>query len=221
MKAVFRSRPQFPRYKSVWNPEPVLTWLGNINHLSSISLELLTLKLVGLLALSTAQRVQTLSFMELKNIQVEESGITISISKITKTSAPGRAQPCLILPFFEELPHMCVASTLLEYIKRTKDLRLASEQVLISFKKPYKPVTSQTISRWIKLVLNRSGVDVSVFTAHSTRHVSTSKAASKGLDIETIRKTAGWSASSSTFQRFYNRPILNNESFCKAVLLSE
>lgn len=45
------------------------------------------------------------------------------------------------------------------------------------------------------------------FEAHSTRHALTSKASSKGLDINIIKKTAGWLRNSTTFAKFYKRPI--------------
>ena len=218
MKAVFRARPQTPKYQSVWDPKPVIVWLGSISPIESVSLEMLTLKLVGLLALATAQRVQTLTLMELSNISISDQGISINITKLIKTSAPGRKQPCLFLPYFIENPELCVATTLIEYLKRTREHRPQScEQVLISFRRPYKAVSSQTVSRWIKLVLKQSGIDVSVFTAHSTRHASTSKAAANGANIEVIRDAAGWTTASSTFQRFYNRPTQDRAEFCATV----
>lgn len=67
-------------------------------------------------------------------------------------------------------------------------------------------------------MLTNSGIDTSKFTSHSTRHASTSKASEKGINIEVIRKAAGWTANSSTFARFYKRPIVNNpNAFAKAV----
>ena len=66
-------------------------------------------------------------------------------------------------------------------------------------------VSSQTISRWLKIVLRKSGI--TEFTGHSTRHAATSKALQEGLTIDAIRNAAGWSERSKTFHFFYNRPI--------------
>ena len=78
---------------------------------------------------------------------------------------------------------------------------------------------SQTISRWIKSILRKSGVDVTKFSSHSTRHASTSAALVKGVDLSTIKRTTGWMDQSLTFARFYNRPIsTNNKDFASAVL---
>ncbi|KYN07881.1 hypothetical protein ALC62_01144, partial [Cyphomyrmex costatus] len=45
----------------------------------------------------------------------------------------------------------------------------------------------------------------------------TSLAASKGISLDEIR-TAGWSETSTTFARFYNRSIINDSAFQAAIL---
>ena len=40
--------------------------------------------------------------------------------------------------------------------------------------KPFKPVTKATIARWVKTVLQQAGIDVSTYTAHSSRAAATS-----------------------------------------------
>ena len=86
------------------------------------------------------------------------------------------------------------------------------------YKTPYKSVTSQTISRWIKNIFKASGIDCSIFSGHSTRHSSTSAALRAGINIETIRKTAGWTSSSQTFANFYNLPIVDKSAFARAII---
>lgn len=53
-------------------------------------------------------------------------------------------------------------------------------------------------------VLEMVGVDVSLYSAHSTRGSATSKAVGAKVTIQNILKTADW-ASVSTFNTFYNR----------------
>ena len=68
--------------------------------------------------------------------------------------------------------------------------------------------TKVIIEAWIKRVkrvLKDSGVDVSRFSAHSTRGTSTSTAAAAGISTLEIMERAGWS-NQSTFERFYHRP---------------
>ncbi|KAI5632414.1 phage integrase family domain-containing protein [Phthorimaea operculella] len=132
------------------------------------------------------------------------------------------SQPVLVLPVFSEKPQICPVSTLKTYINKTEVLRDNNNYSLfISLRRPHAPVTSQTLGRWVKDTLLSSGVDVSKFTAHSTRHASTSMAHSLGVSVDIIRKTAGWTGSSNTFGKFYNRIILDSEtnnSFATSIL---
>ena len=129
-------------------------------------------------------------------------------------------QPTLTLPFFNENPNICVCTSLKVYLNRTKDRRGSINELFLTTTKPYKNASTQTICRWIKSTLKKSGLDTSKFSAHSTRHAATSAAARKGINLDTIRRTAGWTQKSKTFANFYNRPLAteSNVSFAKAVL---
>ena len=54
-----------------------------------------------------------------------------------------------------------------------------------------------------------AGIDLTVFTAHSMRSASSSKANNIGLSVKDIAKAAGWKGE-STFQKYYNFPIVKN-----------
>ena len=108
---------------------------------------------------------------------------------------------------------------MLTYLEKTKDIRGLINKLFISFRRPHKEVGTQTISRWIKKVMCKSGIDVNIFSAYSTRHASTSAAKRSGVNIDQIRKTAGWSKDSETFARFYNRHVIaENMQFAEAIL---
>lgn len=94
-------------------------------------------------------------------------------------------------------------------------LRGDETQLLISFVRPHKVVSKDTIIRWIKSVLANSSIDTSQFGAHSTRAASTSAAKNCGLDMATIMKAAGW-LNASTFALFYRKPIQQSSTadFC-------
>ncbi|KAJ8921889.1 hypothetical protein NQ315_008522 [Exocentrus adspersus] len=218
MKGAFRIRPVFPRYNETWDPNPVLTYLNNLTPLASLTLEKLTYKFVVLLALISSQRVQTLTKVKLSNITYFEDKIEIKITDIIKTSAPGKCQPILTLPYFHENPNLCIATILKYYIDTTQQYRNSHDQLLITIKKPHHPASAQTVAKWIKKGLALGGVNTDIFKSHSTRHASTSAAFKKGLSIESIRRTAGWSEKSSTFNKFYNRPLSQNKSFAEYLL---
>jgi len=220
LKGVFRKRPIKPKYPSTWDTAPVLTYMENLPSMAHLKLKEATEKLTTLLALSTAHRLQTLSLINITNIEKSPTGIKIKIPELIKTSKPGSFQPELYLPFFKARPGLCVASCVLEYLEITKSLRdKNNKRLLISTIKPYGPANPQTIGHWIKSLLSKAGIDTEQFSAYSTRHAAISNAYKKGVDIATIRRTAGWSAQSQTFMKYYNKPIqTSNDNFVSSVL---
>lgn len=217
-KGIFKLRPTKPKYTQTWNTDSVLDFISKLSPLETLSLKQLSEKLIILLALVTAHRVQTFSLINLDNIANTPSGVHIKIPDLIKTSAPGRYQPLLVLPYFFERPELCVAKTLQFYLSYTEKLK-NTNRLFITLNKPHKAVTSQTLSRWIKSVFLACGLDLQQFTAHSTRHAATSAAYLKGVPIDIIRQTAGWTKNSQVFSKFYNKPIMSkSDTFASAVL---
>jgi len=89
-----------------------------------------------------------------------------------------------------------------EYIHRTDPLRKGHSQLSSSYIKPFKPVARNTVSRWVKQVLQSAGID-----------------RVKVLNIAEIMKSAGWSTA-STFARFYDKPVSNTSANFGSVLLN-
>ena len=117
---------------------------------------------------------------------------------------------------------LCPVECLKAYRKRTKEYRKTPEhqQLFISYQAPHKPVASSTIARWIKQILEASGVSMGEFSAHSTRGAASTAAALSGLSTQQIMARAGWS-SEDTFSRHYYKPSAeadNAMKFGQAVL---
>lgn len=170
----------------------------------------------GLLAISTGQRVQTLASITISNIHWGDT-VQIVITKILKTTMVTKSNPVLILPPFQD-SDLCPVLALRQYIKVTKLIRDNCNNLFLAIVKPHKSVSSQTISRWLVDLLKLSGIDSDKFKGHSFRHASTSKAASCGVNVDTILRRVGWTEKSSVFARFYNRPILDQTQFARSVL---
>ena len=209
-KGFYRLRPSKPKYTNTWDVNIVLkeleTWIPN----EKLTLKKLTLKLVMLLALCTGFRVQNLSVLKMNEIKINDAGVELTISDLVKTSRPGAPQPYAFLPYFINRPNVCCAKIIVDYIGYTKDLRGSVNNLIITIRKPHVAASSQTISRWLRNVLKICNIDEQ-FTGYSTRHASTSKAFTRGLDVNIIKKAAGWSQSSKVFMKFYNRQIINTE----------
>ncbi|CAH2011888.1 unnamed protein product [Acanthoscelides obtectus] len=220
LKGVSKKNPPKPKYQTTWDPTCVLGFLSSWYPLEELPISQLTQKMVTLLALVTGHRIQTLSKMKISNIIYFEDKLEIRIPDSIKTSSCKNFQPALVISYFREEPKLCLASVIDVYIKKTKDTRPNdTDYLVLTYKKPIHPASSQRISNWIKLTLKSSGIDMSQFSAYSTRHAATSAAYRAGVSIEQIRKTVGWTKNSSMFNRFYNRPLgLDSTEFAKAIL---
>ncbi|KYQ56583.1 hypothetical protein ALC60_04488 [Trachymyrmex zeteki] len=157
--------------------------------------------------------MQTLAAIQIPNIHFSNL-VIIKIPSRLKTSGIGRSQPLLSFSPFLDKPELCIFSLLRFYIGFTSDLRRAgNDSLFISHRAPHGPVSAQTLARWVKLEMSAAGIDTSIFSAHSTRHASTSFA-----NLKDIRRTAGWSSSSQVFARFYNRSIFREPTFQNTIL---
>ena len=206
MKGVFKLRPSLPRTDSVWDVQILLSALRDVDN-SSASMKMLSYKCVSLLAIATGQRVQTLTALDITNINRCGDRLSISIEKVLKTTRPGH-HISIDISRFQHEDALCPVLCLESYLDRTSSLR-SCNQLFIGLNRPHKPVSSQTLSRWITASLRSSGIHN--FTAHSTRAAATSKAISR-TDIDTVLKSAGWS-NSRTFAKHYHKPI-SDKSIC-------
>ena len=179
-----------------------------------LTLKMLTLKLVMLLGLLSGQRCQTLHCLNIKDMVLGKSKCVFLLTSLLKTSVPSRHLTHIELLAYPGDPNLCVINCLNAYLERTKPHRSGILQLFLSFQKPFKAVSCDTISRWLKSVLDMAGIDTNIFSAHSTRTASTSCAKAKGLPSHVIMAAADWH-SESTFAKFYDKCILKENFGCK------
>ena len=132
--------------------------------------------------------------------------------------------------FFGSFPSanvICVTSTLDNYLNRTAQARehLSSQTgvpnpLFLSYHRPYKPAKPCSIARWVKMFIGSAGINTEIFKAHSTRSASTAKARNQGVSIADTQNMADWSSTSSTFRRFYYKPLFDS-NYAQAVLSSK
>ena len=89
LKEVFESRPAMLRYTAVWDVKQVLDYLKTLSPVNEISLKSLLLKLTMLLALVTAQRGQSLLFLNVDSMIDSGSSIVFRLQEYVKQSKPG------------------------------------------------------------------------------------------------------------------------------------
>jgi hypothetical protein len=216
LKGVFNLRPVIPKTGVTWDAEQVLDYLRSAGKASENDLKLLTEKLNMLLLLLSGQRGQTIWLMNIKNLTIGKNEIRCRFGDLLKTSGPRNHQEELVFKEYPPNRKICVVTYIKEYLERTKNLRGEENQLLISYQKPHKRVSRDTVRRWTKNILKAAGVDLTIFTPHSTRSASTSKAATK-IQLKTVLKSAGWRGESN-FAKYYKRPIAKEGCFAAAIL---
>ena len=214
MKEIFRIKPPTPRLRSTWDVKRLLEFLATLDPPVSLTLKMLSFKLAALLALTSSARAHELIKLDLDFVSIKSDSWEFSLTEHTKVSRPGHPARKIYLPAFPDNPKICVVKTLQEYRSRT-ETRRQSSRLLISFVRPFKPISSQTMSRWLRKTMQLAGFACH-FTGNSTRSASTSAAARAGVPLDTIQVAADWS-SSETFKRFYLRSPDKGE-FARAVL---
>ena len=118
---------------------------------------------------------------------------------------------------FPEDKSLCVVHYLRHHKKRTCALRGSETKLFYKLESPsLRCLEGHTTTKWTKMSLKTAGIDMSRFTAHSTRSASTSKAIQK-LPLATTLKAVGW-RSPSTFATLYKKPICEGNAFQNAVL---
>ena len=117
MKGVFYLRPSFPKTYFTWDVKIVLIFLENLDN-SVLTLRLLSIKLAVLMALTTGQRCQTLSVMDLRNIEITNNHVKIRISDVLKQTKPKNHLAEIFMEAYVN-PAICVVETLNHYITRT------------------------------------------------------------------------------------------------------
>lgn len=220
MRGVFIDRPNLPRYTETWDVSTVLSFMREMGDNDFLSVFDLTLKLVMLLALVTGQRAQTLSLLNLDDMHVYEDRIVFCINNLIKQSRPSyHLKPITLLAFANKM--LCVVSCLKTYIAKTEQFRSSENRpLLLTTQKPYRGASKDSISRWIRTLLAKSGIDTSKFSGHSTRAAASAAARSAGISVDNILSHVGWS-NEGTFAKFYDKDVFVSDlTFQNAILSS-
>ena len=207
MKGAFNMRPPKPRYLSTWDPSIVLDFLQTWYPAQDLHIDKLVMKVALLIMLVTGQRPQLLSRLRLDNLRTTENTLEFALEALDlKHSRLNFPPQAVVLRRFTANPEVCVFRYLQEYLQRTAIIRKDIQFVFLTTTKPYRVASANTISRWLKTALQQAGVDITYFSAGSSRSASTSAAKKAGMPIDQILKAGGWSQQ-TTFTKFYDRQV--------------
>ena len=105
-----------------------------------------------------------------------------------------------------------------EYLKLTVYLRDNITHLFITTTQSYKIALQDTLAGWIKTALQSAGIDMNIFTTHSTRSALTSRGATR-IPIYTVLKIGGC-RTMRTFAKHNkdNKDNIFEENFANSVL---
>lgn len=207
-----------PRYTTPWDPDSVLNYIKALGMNDQMTLPHLTRKFTMLMLLLSGQRCQTLHLLKITDLTMTASTAVFRITSLLKTSRPGHHFSELTFNAYDIDTELCIHKTLTSYLDRTSEAQGPITSLFLTTKRPIKAASRDSIRRWTREVMAAAGLDMSIFSAHSTRSASTSRAASK-LPLDTIVMTVGWS-STSVFAKYYQRPVLDTPTpFADAILV--
>ena len=220
LKGIFRLRPSLPKYTVTWDVSIVLSHFIALHRSGDNSLKVVTMKLATLLCLLSGQRSQSLEELKLDYMYLDNSKVIFYFPVLLKTSRPKFHQAPLEFRAFGVNPVLCPVACLTKYLAQTGRDSEASRigQLFISYARPFLPVKSGTIARYVRTMMKEAGIDTHSFSAHSARGAATSAAKARGLSMAAICKAAGWSGC-HTFARFYHRDA-EIESMSSTILRS-
>ena len=211
-KYFYLERPSFPRYVVTWDVGKVLRFLASWYPANSLDMKQLTLKTVSLVALTSCDRAQTLHLLSVEHVHISVHGIEFVVPNILKTSKKGKpARVVTCVSWDDDCLNVC--KYVHAYIDRTFKFRLRAikrglekpVQLFLSHRTG-RPVKRASISRWIREVLTKAGIDTKSFGPGSSRGASASAAARQGASAPQIMAAGSWT-NMGTFSKFYNRAV--------------
>ena len=146
------------------------------------------------------------------NISIKKRGIIFIRQGLSKSDRQNHVNNKIFVPSFSQDSLLDPVRVLKFYLKKTKKFRKfgqdqAKFSLFLSVVEPHKPVTSQTISKWIVSLIRLAYEDPKMkVKGHSTRAIGSSWALFNGASVKSILNAADWSHE-STFVRFYLREV--------------
>ena len=129
MKGTFELRKPKPNYNSIWDVSVVLKYLGTFTSNEEQTLKNLTLKLVMLLLLVTAQRGQTIHCISLSEMTVSETSCEFQILEHMKISKPGSGTTIVKIEQYTHDKNVWPILVLREYLKTTKSVPVPRDTI--------------------------------------------------------------------------------------------
>ena len=139
----------------------------------------------------------------LSRMRTLANGVVLVPIVLAKQSCQGKPIKEFFFPSLPDNVSLCPVASLHAYLEETEGLRGEETRLFVSFIRLHKAITSSSIAKWLKLILEEAGIDTSIFGAHSTCGASACQGQS---NYWRYPKAANWN-SELMFQRFYHKSI--------------
>ena len=162
LKGVYNLRPPMSIYQNISDVNDVLCYLKKLSPVKLLTLKDLTLKLAMLIALVNTCGQSSNSAVSIHCWFSEvKFQVCCFFDGLLKQSGPSFTVTFIELDAYPPDRRLCVYTVLKEYLSRTKPVRKNSQskRLFLSYVRPYSSVSRDTISRWIRTVMARAGVD--------------------------------------------------------------
>ena len=116
-----------------------------------------------LVALLSGQHCQTVHALTINGMRITNDTVHFEIATPMKTSKPGQHQGHLELKSYPLDRCICVVTSLGQCVKLTEPIQAGHDPLWLSSSKPFKLVSRDTVSPWIKNVLEKAAVNTKVF----------------------------------------------------------
>ena len=209
MQGLRNLRPPMPKYPVTWNAKDLLLYLKDWKIDAASPLREITKKLATLLTCLSVQRIHTISLIDSRNIKFDTDATYIYIFEDLKVQR-NRPKFVITLPTLHEDDPLETSLLLRIYLDKTAAFRRSNAQdgfpdrLFLSYVTPYRPITTDTLARWVRGVLKAAGIDTTVFGAHGVRGAAASAARNSNAPLDAILSAGDWS-SARTFNRHYFR----------------
>ena len=136
-----------------------------------------------------ALRKQALFTIHIDNIVFADNKVILLPNKTLKHTNPNRPLEPLTYHKYEAEERLCIVNCLQSYLeKRNHLVTEESRKLLITYGKPHKPESRDSVGRWIKKELTNA----TIFKPHSSRSASVSKAKVNGFPTSVILEKGCW-----------------------------
>ena len=131
---------------------------------SELTLKCLLEKLTVLLLILNEQRKKNLLAIDIDNVKIYEDKLIILPNSSLKHTKPSRPLHATVYHKYNGNPKLSVVECAKLYIEIRNEL-VPSEikQLLVTYEKPHKAASDDTISRWNKNTISSAGIDIAVF----------------------------------------------------------